>query len=45
MREKGEWLLKEEALRVVGKMPNWQPAMRRGKPVRVKYTLPVSFKL
>ena len=45
MREKGEWQLKEEALRVVGKMPNWQPAMRRGKPVRVKYTLPVSFKL
>ena len=45
MREKGEWLRKEEALRVVGKMPNWQPAKRRGKPVRVKYTLPVSFKL
>jgi len=45
MREKGEGQLKEEALRVVGKMPNWEPAMRRGKPVRVKYTLPINFKL
>lgn len=45
MREQGEGLLKEEALRTVDKMPNWQPAMRRGKPVRVKYTLPISFKL
>ena len=45
IREKGEGLLKEEALRVVGKMPNWEPALRRGKKVRVKYTLPISFKL
>lgn len=45
MREKGEWQLKEEALRVVGKMSNWQPALRRGKFVRVKYTLPITFRL
>lgn len=45
MREQGEGQLKEEALRVVGKMPNWEPAKRRGKPARVKYTLPVSFRL
>ena len=45
MREQGERQLKEEALRVVGKMPNWEPAMRRGKPARVKYTLPINFKL
>ena len=45
MREKGEGQLKEEALRVVRKMPNWEPAMRRGQKARVKYTLPVSFKL
>ena len=45
MREKGEGQLKEEALRVVRKMPNWEPAMRRGQRARVKYTLPVSFKL
>lgn len=45
MREKGEGQLKEEALRVVRKMPNWAPAMRRGEKVRVKYTLPISFRL
>ena len=45
MREKGEGQLKEEALRVVGKMSNWEPGQRRGKKVRVKYTLPVMFRL
>ena len=45
MREKGEGQLKEEALRVVGKMSNWEPGQRRGKKVRVKYTLPVTFRL
>ena len=45
MREQGEGQLKEEALRVVGKMPQWHPAKRRGNPVRVKYTLPITFKL
>jgi hypothetical protein len=45
MREQGEGQLKEEALRVVSKMPNWEPGMRRGEKVRVKYTLPVTFKL
>lgn len=45
MREKGEGQLKEEALRVVRKMPNWEPALRRGEKVRVKYSLPITFKL
>lgn len=45
MREQGEGQLKDEALRVVGKMPNWVPAKRRGHPARVRYTLPISFKL
>ena len=45
MREQGEGQLKEEALRVVGKMPHWEPAKRRGQPARVRYTLPISFKL
>lgn len=45
MREKAEELLKEEALRVVKKMENWEPALRRGEKVRVRYTLPISFKL
>ena len=45
MREKGEGQLKEEALRVVGMMADWKPALRRGKPARVKYSLPVTFRL
>jgi peroxiredoxin len=45
MREKGEGQLKDEALRVVRKMSNWEPALRRGEKVRVKYTLPITFKL
>ena len=45
MREQGEGQLKEEALRVVGKMPKWVPAKRRGQPARVKYSLPITFKL
>ena len=45
MRNQGAGQLKTEALRVVAKMPNWQPAMRRGEPLRVKYTLPITFKL
>jgi TonB family protein len=35
----------EEALRVVKSMPKWQPGMQRGKAVRVKYLVPVNFKL
>ena len=34
-----------EALRVVNAMPKWSPAKQKGKPVKVKYTLPVKFKL
>lgn len=35
----------EEAVRVIKKMPKWTPGTQRGKPVRVYYTLPVTFKL
>ena len=38
-------LLDAEALRVVNAMPNWTPGMQNGEPVRVKYTLPITFKL
>ncbi len=38
-------LLDAEALRVVQTMPKWTPGMQNGKTVRVKYTVPVSFKL
>lgn len=35
----------EEAVRVVGSMPNWKPGKQRGKAVRVQYNLPLRFKL
>ena len=35
----------EEAVRVVKAMPKWKPGKQKGKPVRVNYILPVSFKL
>ena len=35
----------EEALRIVGLMPKWKPGNQRGKPVRVKMTVPFIFKL
>ena len=34
-----------EALRVVKLMPNWRPGTQQGKPVRVKYVLPIKFRL
>lgn len=37
--------LDKEAIRVIKSMPKWKPGMQRGKPVRVKFTLPVSFRL
>lgn len=37
--------LDKEALRVVKAMPKWSPGKQRGKPVRVRFTLPVQFKL
>ena len=37
--------LDREAVRVIALMPNWNPGMQFGEPVRVKYTLPVTFRL
>lgn len=37
--------LDKEALRVINNMPAWKPGKQRGKPVRVKYTLPIVFRL
>lgn len=37
--------LDKEALRVLATMPKWSPGEQRGKPVRVKYTVPVQFRL
>ena len=37
--------LDKEALRVIKAMPNWIPGRNNGQPVKVTYTLPVTFKL
>lgn len=37
--------LDKEAVRVVKSMPKWNPGMQNGSPVRVKYNVPVQFKL
>ena len=37
--------LDEEAVRVIKSMPNWKPGKQRGQNVRVRYTLPVVFRL
>lgn len=37
--------LDAEALRIVKAMPNWTPGTQDGKPVNVKYTIPVIFSL
>jgi protein TonB len=37
--------LDREAIRVIGIMPKWKPGEQRGKPVRVRFTLPVNFRL
>ena len=38
-------LLDKEAIRVVKSMPKWTPGKQNGKPVRVRFNLPVMFKL
>ncbi|GAB3202670.1 protein TonB [Pontibacter aydingkolensis] len=35
----------EEALRVVSGMPKWKPGKQNGKPVSVRYTLPIRFSM
>lgn len=37
--------LDREALRVVNKMPKWQPGKNNGQPVRSYFNLPVTFRL
>lgn len=38
-------MLDEEAIRVVKNMPNWNPGIINGKPVRVRYYIPINFNL
>ncbi|MBP5339934.1 MAG: energy transducer TonB [Prevotella sp.] len=37
--------LDKEAIRVLKAMPKWIPGRQNGQPVRVKYTVPVTFRL
>ena len=45
VRSSGDASLDKEAIRVINSMPKWKPGKQRGKPVRVKYTVPVNFRL
>ena len=35
----------EESVRVIKAMPKWKPGKMKGKPVRVSYMMPITFKL
>ena len=37
--------LKAESIRVVKTMPRWKPGKHAGKPVNVRFTLPITFRL
>lgn len=37
--------LDREAVRVIKSMPKWKAGTQNGKPVRVKYSVPVTFRL
>lgn len=35
----------EEAVRVISEAPNWNPGKQRGRPVRVRMIMPITFKI
>jgi protein TonB len=35
----------EEVIRVINKMPKWKPGTQAGKPVSVRYKMPIKFTL
>ena len=45
MKSSSDVHLDREALRVVKSMPKWNPGKQAGKAVRVRFTLPVTFRL
>lgn len=45
VRSSGDILLDQEAIRVLSTMPRWNPGKQSGNSVRVKYTVPVNFRL
>ena len=44
-RSSGTQSLDDEAVRVVSLMPKWEPGKVEGKPVRVRYIIPIVFRL
>lgn len=44
LRSKGDKQLEDEAIRIIWKMPKWIPGKQRGKVVKVKYTVPITFR-
>lgn len=42
---KGGELLEKEALRVISKLPKIKPGLQRGKPVKIKFSIPFVFRL
>ncbi len=46
IRKRGpDRLLEEEAVRIVASIPQMKPGMQRGRPVKVGYSIPISFML
>lgn len=45
LKGSGDEHLDNEAIRIVKNMPKWKPGMQSGKSVRVRFTLPVTFRL
>ena len=45
IRSSGDIYLDKEAIRVIEAMPKWKPGRQLGKAVRVKFVLPVNFRL
>ena len=45
LKTSGDRGVDDEAVRIVESMPKWKPAMSKGKPVKVYYTLPLKFTL
>ena len=45
VRSAGDASLDKEAVRVIKSMPKWKPGKQRNQLVRVKFTVPVNFKL
>ena len=43
--DKARIAIQDEAVRVVKAMPRWKPGTVGGEPVRVRFTIPISFRL